>query len=96
MYDKAGLAQIQEAVEQWEETPLQQARARAPERPREFITTSSVPINHLYTPLDVADMDYVQDLGLPGDYPFTRGVYPTMHRGRLWTMRMFSRPVRCP
>ncbi len=90
MYDKAGLAQIQEAVEQWEETTLQQARARSPERQREFITTSSVPINHLYTPLDVADMDYVQDLGLPGDYPFTRGVYPTMHRGRLWTMRMFS------
>jgi methylmalonyl-CoA mutase N-terminal domain/subunit len=90
MYDKASLAQIQEAVEQWEETTLQQTRARAPERQREFITTSSVPINHLYTPLDVADMDYVQDLGLPGEYPFTRGVYPTMHRGRLWTMRMFS------
>ena len=90
MYDKVSLAHIQEAVEQWEETTLQQTRARSPERQREFITTSSVPINHLYTPLDVAGMDYGEDLGLPGEHPFTRGVYPTMHRGRFWTMRMFS------
>ena len=48
------------------------------------------PINRLYTPLDVADLDYGRDLGFPGEYPFTRGVHPTMYRGRLWTMRMFA------
>ena len=53
-------------------------------------TTSSEPINRLYTPLDVADLDYERDLGLPGEYPYTRGVHPTLHRSKLWTMRMFA------
>ncbi len=61
-----------------------------PERSEEFITTSSEEVDRLYTPLDVEGMDYLEDLGLPGQYPFTRGVHPTMHRGRLWTMRMFA------
>ena len=61
-----------------------------PERYEQFITTSSEPVQRLYTPLDVPDLDYVRDLGFPGEYPFTRGVHPTMHRGRLWTMRMFA------
>ena len=90
LYDRVSLTNIREAVEQWEETTLQQTLAQTPERQPEFITASSVPIGRLYTPLDVAGMDYGQDLGLPGEYPFTRGVYPTMHRGRVWTMRMFS------
>ncbi|MEP7200606.1 MAG: methylmalonyl-CoA mutase family protein, partial [Chloroflexota bacterium] len=60
------------------------------ERMNEFITTSSEPINRLYTPLDIAGMDYVKEIGFPGDYPYTRGVHPTLHRGRLWTMRMFA------
>jgi methylmalonyl-CoA mutase N-terminal domain/subunit len=47
-------------------------------------------IERVYTPLDVQDMDYLQDLGLPGEYPYTRGIHPTMHRSRLWTMRMFA------
>ncbi len=54
------------------------------------MTTSSAPVERLYTPLDVAGLDYERDLGFPGEYPFTRGVHPTMHRGRLWTMRMFA------
>ncbi|MBI4366241.1 MAG: methylmalonyl-CoA mutase, partial [Deltaproteobacteria bacterium] len=58
--------------------------------PRSFTTISSMPIEPLYTPRDVRDFDYDRDLGLPGAYPFTRGVYPTMYRGRLWTMRQFS------
>ncbi|MFZ1505521.1 MAG: methylmalonyl-CoA mutase family protein [Anaerolineae bacterium] len=90
LYDRVSLTNIREVVEQWEETTLQQTLAQTPERQPEFITASSVPIGRLYTPLDVAGMDYGQDLGLPGEYPFTRGVYPTMHRGRVWTMRMFS------
>ncbi len=90
MYDKDKLAQIRRDREKWEETTLHRATARFPERKPDFITESSEPIERLYTPLDVADLDYAVDLGMPGEYPFTRGVHPTMHRGRLWTMRMFA------
>jgi methylmalonyl-CoA mutase N-terminal domain/subunit len=74
----------------WEGGPLKQSLDRSAERPEEFVTTSGYPVSRLYTPLDVADLDYMRDLGFPGDYPFTRGVQPTMYRGRLWTMRMFA------
>lgn len=90
MYDRKKLSEIEKALEQWEETTLQQTLAKFPERRQEFITTSSEPIHRLYTPLDVADMDYLRDLGNPGEYPYTRGIHATMHRGRLWTMRMFA------
>ncbi len=60
------------------------------ERQDSFITTSSQEIDRLYTPLDVENLDYTRDLGFPGKYPFTRGVHPTMYRGRIWTMRLFS------
>jgi methylmalonyl-CoA mutase N-terminal domain/subunit len=76
--------------ERWEKTTLAAALKARPERRPSFVTTSSVPIERLYTPLDVADVEYVRDLGFPGEYPFTRGIHPTMYRGRLWTMRMFS------
>jgi len=90
MFDQQKLAQLRLDREKWEEISLQRSMGRIPERKDEFITTSSEPIARLYTPLDVADLDYQKDLGFPGDYPFTRGVHPTMHRGRLWTMRMFA------
>ncbi len=90
MYDREKLAEIAQAVEQWEETTLHKALARFPERREQFITTSSEPINRLYTPLDVADLEYLRDLGNPGEYPYTRGIHATMHRGKLWTMRMFA------
>jgi methylmalonyl-CoA mutase, N-terminal domain len=90
MYDRKKLEELRQALEKWEETTLQQSLARLPEREPRFITTSSEPIESLYTPLDIVDLDYQQDLGLPGEYPFTRGVHPTLHRGRLWTMRMFA------
>ncbi len=90
MFDQDNLAKIQEAVERWEGTTLPHTLARAPERQSQFMTTSSAPIERLYTPLDIAGLDYADDLGLPGEFPFTRGVHPTMYRGRLWTMRMFS------
>ncbi|RME89019.1 MAG: methylmalonyl-CoA mutase [Anaerolineae bacterium] len=90
MYDRQKLEELRQALEKWEETTLQKTLASFPERREEFISTSSEPINRLYTPLDVADMDYARDLGLPGEYPFTRGIHPTMHRGKLWTMRMFA------
>jgi methylmalonyl-CoA mutase N-terminal domain/subunit len=90
MYDKNKLKELKDALEKWEETSLQKAIASLPERYDNFITTSSEPINRLYTPLDVADMEYVSSLGLPGEYPYTRGVHPTLHRSKLWTMRMFA------
>ena len=90
MYDREQLARLQEALERWEETTLQNTLSRFPERQEEFVTTSSEPVDRLYTPLDVAEMDYLDDLGLPGEYPFTRGVHPSLHRGKLWTMRMFA------
>ncbi len=60
------------------------------ERKDRFVTTSGIPIQRLYTPEDIAEMDYVADLGFPGEYPFLRGIHYTGHRGRLWTMRMFA------
>ncbi|RPJ25333.1 MAG: methylmalonyl-CoA mutase [Chloroflexi bacterium] len=90
MYDKKKLDELRNSLEKWEGTSLKKALASLPERSDEFITTSSEPINRLYTPLDVAEMDYATSLGLPGEYPFTRGVHPTLHRSRLWTMRMFA------
>ncbi len=90
MYDRQKLEHLRESLEKWEETGLQKTLASMPERQKNFITTSSEPINRLYTPLDVPDLDYEKDLGLPGEYPYTRGVHPTLHRGKLWTMRMFA------
>ncbi len=90
MYDHQKLDQLRESLEKWEETSLQKTLTSMPERQEQFITTSSEPINRLYTPLDVADSDFARDLGLPGEYPYTRGVHPTLHRGKLWTMRMFA------
>jgi len=80
---------IRQALQSWEQTTLKETLDRHPERYEEFITTSGEPVEGLYTPLD-PEGDYVDKLGLPGEYPFTRGVHPTMHRGRLWTMRMFA------
>jgi len=90
MFDQDKLHDLSIARDQWEETTLQQTSARMPERQDKFVTTSSVPIERLYTPLDVPDFDYVKDLGFPGEYPFTRGVHATGNRGKLWTMRMFA------
>jgi methylmalonyl-CoA mutase N-terminal domain/subunit len=90
MFDRQALERLREAKDRWEETALQQALAKTPERQPEFATPSGEPIERLYTPLDVADLDYPADLGFPGEYPFTRGAHPTLYRGRLWTMRMFA------
>jgi methylmalonyl-CoA mutase N-terminal domain/subunit len=86
---QAQRTQLETAHAQWEETTLKETLEQRAERSPEFITTSSEPVERLYTPLDL-DGDYVDQLGFPGEYPFTRGVHPTMHRGRLWTMRMFA------
>ncbi len=90
MYDPQKMEELRQAVENWEAGSLQRALSSLPERQDQFITTSSEPVERLYTPLDVAGMDYLRDLGLPGEYPYTRGVHPTLHRSKLWTMRMFA------
>ncbi|MBT3313295.1 MAG: methylmalonyl-CoA mutase family protein [Anaerolineae bacterium] len=90
MYDKKKLSQTEESVKKWEEGRLKKTTERFPERQDSFITTSSEEVERLYTPASIPDFDYERDLGLPGEYPFTRGVHPTMHRGKLWTMRMFA------
>ncbi len=90
MYDKQKLAEIADNHDRWEETTLHKTLARFPERKAKFMTTSSEPIKRLYTPLDVADLDYGRDLGHPGEYPFTRSVHATLYRGKPWTMRMFA------
>ncbi|MFZ2095360.1 MAG: methylmalonyl-CoA mutase family protein [Anaerolineales bacterium] len=90
MYDRDKLEQLRQALQQWQRVKLDKTLADMPERQDEFITTSSEPVERLYTPLDLPGFDYLDDLGFPGEYPYTRGVHPTMHRGRLWTMRMFA------
>ncbi len=81
--------QASHAQEEWEATALDQTLKRFPERRTEFQTDSGIPVERVYTPAD-PPTDYVQDLGFPGEYPFTRGVQPTMYRGRFWTMRQYA------
>jgi methylmalonyl-CoA mutase N-terminal domain/subunit len=80
---------IDQQKNRWEATTLQQALNRFPERQAEFGTESGIKAERLYTPTDV-ETEYVHDLGFPGEYPFTRGVQPTMYRGRFWTMRQYA------
>ncbi|WP_136717805.1 methylmalonyl-CoA mutase family protein [Halorientalis salina] len=90
MYDEDDLAAIREAREDWEADTLDPVLDAHGERRDSFGTVSNMETERLYTPEDVADLDYEDDLGFPGEEPFTRGVYPTMYRGRSWTMRQFA------
>ena len=87
---KDPLEALRERVKTWEKGPLKRSLDSVPERKKEFTTTSFIPVQRLYTPLDIPAFDPGKDLGAPGEYPFTRGIHPTMYRGRPWTMRMFS------
>ncbi|MGH9774562.1 MAG: acyl-CoA mutase large subunit family protein [Candidatus Acidiferrales bacterium] len=78
------------AERDWEEQVLQPALEKSPERAAEFTTVSSYPIRRLYTPADLAGWKAEEDLGVPGQPPYTRGIHATMYRGRLWTMRQFA------
>ncbi|WP_424019395.1 acyl-CoA mutase large subunit family protein [Halorientalis pallida] len=90
MYDEDDLAAIREDREEWERETLDPVLDRHGERRDRFATVSNHEVDRLYTPEDVADLDYGEDLGFPGEEPYTRGVYPTMYRGRTWTMRQFA------
>ena len=74
----------------WEETTLQKTLTRRPERREKFVTASSTSIERLYTPSWASPDDYLQQINLPGQYPYTRGIHATGYRGKLWTMRMFA------
>ncbi len=90
MPDQQDMKALKDEIQSWEEGTLKASLDRFPERSNPFITTSSEPVNRLYTPADLESSDYQHDLGYPGQYPFTRGVHPTMYRSRQWTMRMFA------
>jgi methylmalonyl-CoA mutase N-terminal domain/subunit len=90
LYDRSQLTTLAEVLAQWERDTVRRANARMPERRAEFTTQSGIPVKRVYTPLDVAQDDVVRDIGLPGEYPYTRGVQPTMYRAKPWTMRMFA------
>ncbi len=82
--------ELSDALESWEDGLVSDTIRRYPEREDAFKTLSGIPVKRLYTPLDTKNLDYLAELGFPGIYPFTRGVQPTMYRGRFWTMRQYS------
>ena len=84
------MAGIKEESERWENTIVKKSLQKFPERKEQFRTTSGITMKRLHTPADIDDTDYLTELGFPGEYPFTRGVQPTMYRGRYWTMRQYS------
>jgi methylmalonyl-CoA mutase N-terminal domain/subunit len=84
------LKRLHEARRRWEEGPLAKALEKSGERREEFETLSGLPTDRIYTPEHTAGLDYVRDLGFPGEYPFTRGIQPTMYRGRPWTIRQYA------
>ncbi|MDG5817224.1 methylmalonyl-CoA mutase family protein [Natronococcus sp. A-GB7] len=90
MYDDEDLESIRQAGEEWEEETLEATLEAHGERQDRFATVSNLEVDRLYTPEDVSDLDYLEDLGFPGEEPYTRGPYPTMYRGRTWTMRQFA------
>lgn len=89
MAKKHNVDKVAEGRKAWEAV-LRESTSAIPERLERFSTVSDRPIRDLYTPLDIPELDYARDIGFPGQFPFTRGVQPSMYRGRLWTMRMFA------
>ncbi|MDD3656040.1 MAG: methylmalonyl-CoA mutase family protein [Atribacterota bacterium] len=88
--DYHGKKRIENAKSNWETNSLNKVLSKFPERKKTFVTGSNKEVSNLYDPLDLEDIDYLDDLGYPGEYPYTRGVQPTMYRGRLWTMRQYA------
>ena len=89
LYDAKALEEVRRGIRQWQDSVLRPWLASSPEPKADHQTASGIPLKPIYTPEDVAATDYGGQ-GFPGVYPYLRGVYPSMYRGRLWTMRMFS------
>ncbi|MBI5747333.1 MAG: methylmalonyl-CoA mutase family protein [Nitrospirae bacterium] len=86
----SGIEDLKKTIKAWEDRALKNATEKLPNLNKGFTNLSNMEIDALYTPIDIEDLDYRSDLGFPGEFPFTRGIYPTMYRGRLWTMRQFA------
>lgn len=89
MYDNEKLRELRRQKEKWENQTVAKSFDKLPEK-GQFSTSSDIKVERIYTPLDIEDVDYLNDLGFPGEYPLTRGVYTTMYRARLWTMRQYA------
>ncbi|MFA5479355.1 MAG: methylmalonyl-CoA mutase family protein, partial [Candidatus Muiribacteriota bacterium] len=86
-YNEEKLSKINQEKQKWQDTTVNKAVSRFPERKKEFVNNFGMEIDRLYTPDENQDYD---NLGMPGNYPYTRGVQPTMYRGRFWTMRQYA------
>ena len=89
MFDPKKSEEIGKQAKEWN-GKIEKTLAKNPERKKTFQTTSGIPVKRIFTPEDVAGLDYEQDLNFPGEFPYTRGVQPTMYRGRFWTMRQYA------
>ena len=89
-FEKEKVEEIKKAEKEWEEKAVKPLIAKRPERREKFMTDDGFEIKRTYTPADLENWDYLEKLNFPGQYPFTRGVYPTMYRGRFWTMRQYA------
>ena len=90
MFDKEEINKIKKQKREWEKNTLNKTLDRFPERKELFVTGSGKEIERLYCPENIPELDYDKDLNFPGQYPYTRGVQPTMYRGRFWTMRQYA------
>ena len=90
MYSKEKLNAIKAKKNEWEKSQIEKTLAKRPERKAEFINGSGIELKRVYDPEDIAEIDYNENLSYPGEYPYTRGVQPTMYRGKLWTMRQYA------
>ncbi len=89
MFDPKQIQEVSEGVKRYEEATAK-VIAKNPERKENFTTGGGIPLKRTYTPEDLEGLDFTKDLGFPGQYPYTRGVQPTMYRGRFWTMRQYA------
>lgn len=90
MFDDSTMSNLKEKIDCWKNEKYNKTVSKFPERKKEFFTSSNIPVGVQYSPIDIADIDYCNDIGNAGEYPFTRGVQPNMFRGKLWTMRQYA------
>jgi len=90
MFNKDEIKKVKQLREEWENNALKKTLERFPERKEKFVTGSGKEVVRLYTPDNLEEFDYTKELNFPGEFPYTRGVQPTMYRGRLWTMRQYA------
>src|SRR5271157_6657068 len=90
LFDIKARRKIAKLQRKWEKSTLNAWVDKAPERKDKFEDPSGIAVKTVYTPLDIVHHQYEKEAGLPGEFPYTRGIYPTMYRGRFWTMRQYA------